>query len=391
MRNKMDRRQFITSAGLPCAGLLLGKSNIAGALPSWFSSVAKDDTADLIDHVHIFEIKQAMHFRQLANHRIRCEICPRKCEVDHLERGFCGNRENRNGTYYVLAYSNPCSVHIDPIEKKPFFHYLPTSEALSISTAGCNMMCKFCQNWQISQFRPEQTENSYLPPAKVVEIAHDRAVPVLAYTYAEPVVYFEYMLDCAQLARQAGIRNVMVSAGFINSDPLRELTKALDAIKIDLKAFNQKYYQEVCSADLEPVLQCLQILHEEKIWFEIVYLVVPTLNDDLKSIRDMSVWIRQNLGSDVPLHYSRFQPTYMLKNLPPTPVATLEQIRHVSQDVGLNYVYIGNVWNHEGENTYCPSCGKILIRRIGYQILDNQIRAGKCGYCKREIAGVWQN
>jgi len=307
-----------------------------------------------------------------------------------MERGFCGNRENRGGKYYVLAYANPCAAHIDPIEKKPFFHFLPGTQAFSISTAGCNLVCKFCQNWQISQFRPEQTENIYLPPDRVVEVAKDRKVTTIAYTYAEPVVFYEYMYDTSIDARREGVRSVMVSAGFINPDPLRKLVKVLDAVKIDLKAFTEKYYHDVCSGELKPVLQTLEVLHEEKIWFEIVYLVVPTLNDSVSEIRQMSQWIMKTLGPDVPLHFSRFYPMYMLKNLPPTPVSTLERLRKTAMDAGIHFVYIGNVPGNPGESTYCPHCGKRLIYRIGYEIIENHLKDGKCPYCGTKIPGVWK-
>ena len=279
---------------------------------------------------------------------------------------------------------------VDPIEKKPFFHFLPESRALSLATAGCNLICKFCQNWEISQFRPEQTQNTYLSPENIARMAVEQNVPIVAYTYAEPVIFYEYMYDCSVLGRKQGLKNVIVSAGYINEKPLRELVKVLDAVKIDLKAFTQKYYAEVCSSDLQPVLDTLQILKDEKIWFEIVYLVLPTLNDDLGKVKEMSVWLRDKLGTDVPLHYSRFYPTYMMKNLPPTPVSTLENMRKVSLDAGLHYVYIGNVPGHEAENTYCPGCGKMLIHRVGYHILEKHIKKGACEFCGEKIAGVWQ-
>jgi len=381
---QIKRRQFLSAGCFQCAGIWLNRPS-----DSFKFNFSPDDISDLIDGVHIFEVKKAKYFSQLPNQRIRCEICPKKCEVDHLERGFCGTRENRKGKYYVLTYSNPCAIHIDPIEKKPFSHFLPKSDALSISTAGCNMMCKFCQNWQISQFRPEQTDNVHLPPEKIIALARDRNVPIIAYTYAEPIVFYEYMYKCSELAQKNNIKNVMISAGYINDEPLRELVKVLDAVKVDLKAFSQSYYQDICSSELEPVLKCLEILHEEKIWYEIVYLVVPTLNDDLKEIQKMSKWIRNNLSENAPIHFSRFHPTYMMKNLQSTPVSTLENIRKTALDVGLNHVYIGNVVGHEGEHTYCPSCNKIIIRRVGYHILENHIKNGSCGFCSRKIAGVW--
>ena len=381
---QINRRQFLSMACYQCAAFSIDNNLFAQSYQQ------SNDYSDLIDGKHIFEVKKASYFSELNNKRVRCEICPRKCEVDHLERGFCGTRENRKGNYYTLAYSNPCAIHIDPIEKKPFNHFLPKSDALSLSTAGCNMMCQFCQNWQISQFRPEQTENVHVTPENIVAMARDRNVPIIAYTYAEPVVFYEYMYDCSQLAKQQKIRNVMISAGYINEEPLRNLVKVLDGVKIDLKSFSQKYYQDICSSDLKPVLKCLEILKDENIWFEIVYLVLPTLNDNLKEIREMSIWIRDNLGENVPIHYSRFHPTYMMKNLQSTPVKTLENIRKTSLDVGLNFVYIGNVTGHEGEHTYCPSCRKVLIKRVGYHILENRINNGSCEFCNNKIAGVWK-
>ncbi|GBE27758.1 pyruvate formate lyase-activating enzyme 1 [bacterium BMS3Bbin03] len=383
----MDRRKFLEKSIL--GGAALGISAASPLAPGFAAAQKKTGVKDLIDQKHIFEAKEAQFYKKLEHGKIRCHICPRKCEVDNMERGFCGNRENRDGTYYVLAYGNPCAAHIDPIEKKPFFHFLPGTQAFSIATAGCNLVCKFCQNWQISQFRPEQTENIFLPPDKAAGIAKERRITSIAYTYAEPVVFYEYMYDTSIEARRNGVKSVMVSAGFINPDPMRKLVKKLDAVKIDLKAFTEKYYQEVCSAELKPVLQTLEVLKDEKIWFEIVYLVVPTLNDSREEVRNMSRWIMKTLGPDVPLHFSRFYPQYMLKNLPPTPVSTLETLRKTAMDEGIDYVYIGNVPGNKAESTYCPHCGKRLIYRIGYQVIENKIKNGACPYCRTKIPGVW--
>jgi len=343
----------------------------------------------LVDGEHVFVLKEARHYEKLPNRKIQCKLCPKECTVDDIERGFCGTRENRGGTYYVLTYGNPCATHIDPIEKKPFFHFLPGTKALSISTAGCNLACKFCQNWQLSQFRPEQTDNVYLPPEKLVGIARREKCPSIAYTYGEPVVFYEYMCDTAVEGHRYGIRSVVITGGYITPEPLRKLCKVVDAIKVDLKAFTEKYYREVCSGELEPVLKGLEVLRDEGIWYEIVYLVVPTLNDSMDEIRAMSQWIREALGPDVPVHFSRFYPQYMLKNLPATPVSTLEKARKVAMDAGLNFVYIGNVPGHEGENTYCPKCGKVVIRRVGYYVLEINLKKGKCAFCGQPIPGVW--
>jgi len=389
--SKLSRRQFLKEIPPICAGVCACGTLFPGdilAVPK--SDTDRADIKDLIDNKHIFEIKEARFYQKLSHEKIRCEICPRNCEIDHLERGFCGNRENRHGTYYVLAYSNPCAVHPDPIEKKPFFHFLPGSTAFSISTAGCNMVCKFCQNWQISQFRPEQTKNVYLTPQQVADLAVQYGNQSIAYTYAEPVVFYEYMYDTAKVSKKYGLRNVMVSAGYINPTPLRELLTVLDAVKIDLKAFTEKYYREVCSGRLAPVLKTLEVLHDTGTWYEIVYLVVPTLNDSEKEVAKMSEWIRTTLGVDVPIHFSRFYPQYMLKNLPPTPISTLEKLRRIAMDKGLHYVYIGNVPGHEAENTYCPNCNKVVIRRVGYRILEMNLEDGRCKFCSEKIAGVWK-
>lgn len=334
-------------------------------------------------------VKESMYYKKLENLRIQCEICPRKCSVADLERGYCGNKENRDGKYYTLVYSRPCAVHVDPIEKKPLFHYLPSTSALSIATAGCNIECKFCQNWQFSQFRPEQVKNFNLPPEEIVRLAKEHRTPTIAYTYAEPVVFYAYMYDTAKLAKKEGIRSVMISNGYINEEPLVELCKQLSAVKVDLKAFTEKFYKEICSGELKPVLQRLETLKKIGIWYEIVVLIIPTLNDSEKEIREMSMWIRDHLGSEVPVHFSRFYPTYKIKNLPRTPVKSLELARKIAMEVGLKYVYLGNVPGHEGENTYCPNCRKVIIRRIGFEILEKNMEDGKCRFCKYSIVGVW--
>ncbi|MEW6096337.1 MAG: AmmeMemoRadiSam system radical SAM enzyme [bacterium] len=333
--------------------------------------------------------REARYYKKLPNQTVQCTLCPKKCKIGDVERGYCGNRENRKGTYYTLVYGNPCAIHIDKIEKKPFFHYLPGNSAFSLSTAGCNFVCKFCQNWQISQSRPEQTNNYDLPPEKLVFIVKQKECKVIAYTYGEPVVFYEYMLDTCKLGRKEGLKNVIISNGYINQEPMEELCHYLDAVKIDLKAITKKFYQEICDGTLEPVLNTLKLLKKLGMWFEVVYLVIPTLNDKKEEFKELGIWIKENLGSFIPLHFSRFYPLYLLTNLPPTPVETLEQARNICLELGLKYVYIGNVPGHPGENTYCHKCNKLLIDRMGYDVLKNEIRAGKCKFCGQEIPGVW--
>lgn len=295
---------------------------------------------------------------------------------------------NKDGVLYSLVYGKPCAVAIDPIEKKPFFHFLPATTAFSIATAGCVLRCKFCQNWQISQAKPEETDNYNLPPDEVVRQAMFYNCRTITYTYTEPTVFYEYMYDTAQIAKKFNIKNTMHTCGYINEKPLRRLSKYMDAADVDLKAFTEDFYSRICGGRLKPVLNSLVVLKDESVWLEITNLVIPTLNDDMKKIKEMCQWIVKNLGPDVPLHFSRFFPHYKLKELPPTPFETLRDARNVAMDAGLKYVYIGNI-RSEAENTYCPECKKLLIERIGYFVKQNNISKGKCRFCSSKIAGIW--
>jgi pyruvate formate lyase activating enzyme len=281
-------------------------------------------------------------------------------------------------------------VNIDPIEKKPLYHYLPGSTAFSLATAGCNMECKFCQNWQISQSRPEQVPADFVSPERIVEEAAQRSSPSIAYTYGEPVVFIEYVMDIAAIARTKRIRNVVVTSGYIKRQPLADLCRLVDAVKIDLKSFDEAYYRDVCSSELRPVLDSITAVREAGVWLEIVYLMVPTLNDDPTRIREMARWLRANVGADVPLHFSRFCPQYRLTNLPPTPISSLERAYDVCREEGLHFVYIGNVPQNKTENTFCPSCGTMIIERRGYRVVSVAMAKGHCRFCGASIPGIWQ-
>ncbi len=320
--------------------------------------------------------------------KVRCELCPTECVLGDYEVGGCKVRINRGGELYSLVYGKPCSVHIDPIEKKPFYHFLPATKALSIATVGCVLGCKFCQNWEISQARPEEADFNELPPDEAVRLALFYGCPSITYTYTEPTVFYEYMYDIAALARDNGVRNTVHTCGYINEKPLRKLSKLLAAADVDLKAFTEDFYGRVCGGRLKPVLDAIVTLREEGVWLEITNLVIPTLNDDMKEIRRMSRWLAENAGPDVPLHFSRFFPYYKLKNLPPTPVDTLARARQVAMAEGLKYVYIGNL-RSSAENTYCQSCGKRVIEREGYFVKSVNIRDGSCAFCGARISGVW--
>ncbi len=332
----------------------------------------------------------AMFYEELPGNIVKCKLCPWECMIKPGERGICEVRENQNGKLITLVYARACSINIDPIEKKPFYHFMPSEATLSLATAGCNLNCKFCQNWTISQVRPEDIDAFYIPPEAVIQLARRTNSKVIAFTYSEPVVFYEYMLDTAKLAKQAGIKSVVVTGGFINTEPLKLLCKYVSAIKIDLKAFNEKYYKEVVEGRLQPVLDAIKTIKQEGIHLEIVYLVVPTLNDNPEEIKNMCKWLKENVGDDVPLHFSRFYPQYKMQNYPATPVLTLEKLRKIAIDSGMKYVYIGNVQpDHPAGSTYCFKCKKLLIKRFGYQILENNITSGKCKYCGEKIYGVW--
>jgi pyruvate formate lyase activating enzyme len=387
MKNPLDRRSFMKCAlasgaalGGGCALGLTSVAEPAAAMPSGAASDTEDD-ADFI--------VEAQFYQKLPNRKIKCKLCPRECTVGDKERGYCGVRENRGGVYYTLVHSRVCAAHVDPIEKKPLFHYLPGTTAFSIATAGCNVNCKFCQNWDISQSRPEQVPSHYMPPQSVAELAKQYDCPTIAYTYSEPVVFAEYLMDAADAGHAAGVRSIVVSNGYMQEEALKMAYGKMDAVKIDLKSFTESYYSKVVTGQLKPVLDSLVTLRKMGKWTEIVYLVLPTLNDSDEEFRGLAQWIKANLGADVPLHFTQFHPEYLLKNLPITPVPTLERAKAIADAEGLHYVYIGNVPGHPSQNTYCPKCRKMLVERVGFTASQVLIRKNSCPYCQQTIAGIW--
>ncbi len=331
----------------------------------------------------------AAHYTRLANGNVRCDLCPRHCEVMDGDRGECGVRENRGGNYVTLAYGNPTAVHVDPIEKKPLFHVLPGTGSYSIATAGCNLHCKFCQNWEISQTRPEETYNFDLAPGAIVQAARETSCPSIAHTYVEPMIFYEYMLEIARLSKAAGIINVCHSAGYINPKPLAELCPHLQAACVDLKGFTEEFYRDLVGATLAPVLESLKIFRKQGVHLEIVNLVIPQFNDNPKDLEKMCVWIRDELGPLTPLHFSRFYPLYKMKQHYPTPVSSLEKAREIALKTGLKYVYLGNVPQNPAENTYCHHCHQLIIPRRGYTVGEVKLKEGKCAFCGTAIPGIW--
>lgn len=356
---------------------------LGGALLGKLVKFSKAQTIGLI------KPHRALYYEKLPKKKIKCLLCPRSCVVSEDKRGFCRVRENRDGEYYSLAYSNPCAIHIDPIEKKPLFHFLPGTTALSIATAGCNFTCKNCQNWDISQANPDDTANYELSPEQIVELAVAYKTPTIAYTYTEPTVFYEYMIDTAKQAKKKGVLNIYHSNGYINQEPLADLISYLDGANVDLKAFSNEFYKNIPGGTLYPVLDTLKTLKQRGVWLEITNLVIPGKNDSNTLVRDLCTWIKQDLGCDTPIHFSRFYPQYKLQNLPPTSIEVLKNAADIARDTGLQYVYIGNVPGLAEENTSCPVCKKLIIDRKGYQITENNLNKGKCKFCKTKISGYW--
>lgn len=374
MISNISRRKFIQNSALLCSMFTFGGKLSGSSLPGKASKEY---------------LTEARYYEKLPHRKIKCVLCPRECVIDDQERGYCGVRENRGGVYYTLVHSRPCTAHVDPIEKKPLFHFLPATTAFSIATVGCNVECKFCQNWQISQVRPEQVDNFEMPPEMVAQYAKESNSQSIAYTYTEPVIFCEYMYDCAVAGHELGVKSVMISNGYIEEQPMKDLCGVLDAVKVDLKAFTEKFYRDLVAGELKPVLDRLILLKKMEMWTEIVYLIIPTHNDDRNELKQLCKWIINELGPDVPIHFTRFYPQYRLKNLPPTSVSTLEMAREIALEAGIHFCYVGNVPQHPGENTYCPNCNQIVIKRSGYFILANNLINGKCKNCKHQIPGVW--
>jgi pyruvate formate lyase activating enzyme len=371
---KISKRRFIKECAAISAGVLcLPKTSI---IP------------DLTGEVEPVFRKEAM-FQEETARGIMCMICPNECVLKEGELSKCNNRKVIKSKLYTLAYGNPCSANVDPVEKKPLYHFLPGSRAYSIATAGCNLVCLNCQNWTISQTSPDKTRNYDLMPEKVVSECIANNCMSVAYTYTEPVTFYEYAYDTAALAKKAGIKNIFKSNGYIHPEPLKKLCGVIDAANIDLKAFNENTYLKLSGGKLQPVLDSLKIYRDMGVWLEITNLIVPKWTDTTEEIRKMCKWLSDNGFNKVPVHFSRFSPTYKLEQLPPTPADVLNQAVKIAGDEGLQYVYTGNIPGNEVSNTKCPGCGNTVIIRQGYRIVTNSLSNGKCNKCGKIIDGVW--
>ncbi|NOR25633.1 MAG: AmmeMemoRadiSam system radical SAM enzyme [Desulforhopalus sp.] len=334
--------------------------------------------------------REARFYEKRAEGRVNCRLCFRKCVIRQGGRGFCRNRENRDGILYSLVYGRPAALQLDPIEKEPMFHNLPGTTILCTGTASCNFRCKFCHNWHLSQRTFEELEpySRKMSPEDIVDRVIKREAG-LSFTYNEPTVFFEFMYDIARLGREKGLNTIFHTNGGMQAEPMKALLLQMKGVTVDLKGFTADYYKDVSFASMTPVLNTLKLIKQEGKWLEIVNLLVPTLNDDMKLIHEMCVWIRENLGPEVPVHFSRFFPAYKMKHLPPTPVKTLEKARKTAIAEGIKFVYIGNVPGHKYNSTFCPECGKKIISRIHFSVRSVKLKNGRCKYCNYPVPGIW--
>ena len=322
--------------------------------------------------------------------RVHCYLCPRHCHIHPGQAGFCFIRVNREGKLYSLGYGQPAALQIDPIEKKPLSHFLPGTRVFSMGTAGCNMGCFFCQNWDISKSRQDQVRSQRVSPEDVSLLALEHGCQSIAFTYNEPTIWGEYVIDICKAARKHGLKTVMVSNGYITREAFRDIYDHIDAANIDLKAFTENFYGKITLTHLQPVLDTLQWLkNQTNVWFELTNLLIPTLNDGPEEISELSAWVMQHLGPDVPLHFTAFHPDFKLQDKPPTPPETLHRARKIALEAGLHYVYEGNIFS-DAASTRCPSCAKLLVRRSWHNVLENNLKYGACPKCGQTIPGVWQ-
>jgi pyruvate formate lyase activating enzyme len=365
---KITRRTFARQGSLAVAAGVIAPLGLQGMQP-----VSKE--------------RLAMYQEESAR-GVVCKICPNECTPKEGEFSDCRNRVVRKSKLYTMAFGNPCAVNIDPVEKKPLYHFLPGSTAFSIATAGCNFACLNCQNWTISQTSPDKTRNYDMPPEDVVANSISGNCRSIAYTYSEPVTFYEYVLETSKLARAAGIKNIMVSNGYINKEPLKELCRFIDGANIDLKSFSDSTYLKLNGGKLQPVLDALKIYRDEGVWLEITNLVVPGWTDKEDEIGLMCRWLADNGFTETPIHFSRFQPQYKLEHLPPTPAGILNTAAALAHEAGLKYIYIDNVPGTGIDDTVCPSCKQKVIERSGFRIVSYSLKNGKCN-CGTMIPGVW--
>jgi len=418
LRGRLSRRSALVAGAAGVVGLA-GAASLFDLFSKWRDSEAPADIfkadAPKEDLWALWQergwVKEASHYLKLGRN-VQCKICPNNCLLSPGDRSHCRNKINIAGTLYTMVYGNPCVFHVDPVEKKPLFHFLPGTRTFSLATSGCVFRCLNCQNWEISQKKPEETKDPRGPelrlrpplperlslnqiarlslfPVDAAAMAESLGCPSISYTYSEPTSFYEYTADTCKAARDRKLRNIVVSCGSIEERPARDLYQFVDAAHVDLKGFEEGVYERLNGGKLQTILRALKTLKEMSVWFEIINLVVPTYTDNLEAIRRMCGWIAKELGADRPLHFSRFHPQHKLTHL--TPVETLLQAREAARAEGLHYVYIGNVPGlKDAESTFCPACKKPVIRRDVFAVTAFDLAAGACRYCGAAIAGVWK-
>ncbi|MEM3737700.1 MAG: AmmeMemoRadiSam system radical SAM enzyme [Candidatus Bathyarchaeia archaeon] len=327
-------------------------------------------------------VRESLIYEHLPSNVVRCKICPRMCYIKPREKGFCRVRVNDEGKLYLLTYGALTAMNADPVEKKPLFHFWPGSKTFSISSVSCSFRCPWCQNWEISQAGPWDVGAMEVSPEQVVKLTRRYGCRSISYTYNEPIIWYEFVLDCAKLAKREGLPNILVTNGYISSEALEELSPYIDAANVDIKSFNKQFYRVYCKANLDDVLKATELMVEMGIHVELTNLIIPGLNDKMDEIEEMAEWILKTLGPNTPTHFSRFYPLYKMSHLSATPASTLVKAAEVARKIGLHYVYVGNIPGHSGENTYCPTCHEQLIGRCGFAItkwnLTNEMRCPKC-------------
>lgn len=335
-------------------------------------------------------MKEASFYEKLDDKKVRCYLCAHHCIIKEGKRGICAVRKNIDGILYSLVYGKIISMNIDPIEKKPLFHFLPNSKSFSISTVGCNFRCEHCQNYEISQYPREHEDiiGHDVSPETIVESAQQYGCESISYTYTEPTIFFEFAYDCARLAHKKGIKNVFVSNGYTSPEATKAIAPYLDGNNIDLKG-NDDFYKNICGAKVEPVKSTIRLMKEMGVWVEVTTLIIPDHNDSENELRAIAEFIK-SVDPFIPWHVTQFYPTYKLTDKPRTPLKTLRRAREIGFESGLKYVYEGNVPGEGGENTYCPDCKELLIRRFGFSIKENKLINGRCPKCGGEIRGVWK-
>ncbi|MCE1246606.1 MAG: AmmeMemoRadiSam system radical SAM enzyme [Firmicutes bacterium] len=371
----MDRRDFLKNAAILGAGCMAAAAvepTAAEALPTASG------------------IKEASFYKKIDSRTVQCKLCPLEEKLTAGSKSVCRVRSVQNGKLYVSNYGKPCAMHLDPVEKNPLYHFNPGMKSLALATAGCNLACPACQNWEMSQKSVNEIKSYDLSPSKAVSYAKKNECGALSFTFTEPAIFIEYCIDASKAAKESGLKSCVVSGGYINTQPLTVLTRYVDAFCVSLKGLSDEQYGgSPRPSVVETVKNTLKTIRQSGKWLEVACLIIPGKSDDEKTISEIAKWIKDNLGEFTPVHFSRFYPSFMLRNIPQTPVGVLEQAQKLAKKAGIKYAYIGNVPGHIGNNTYCHSCNKLLIQRVGFRVLKNNINNGKCQFCGVKIPGVW--